>query len=62
MNDTPNMPAETHQSMLRRGANNGLGLQAYEVAYKSMDTTKSVMSGIVAIALILFLGLALWLY
>jgi hypothetical protein len=56
------MPAETHQSMLRRGANNGLGLQAYEVAYKSMDTTKSVMSGIVAIALILFLGLALWLY
>jgi len=45
--------------MLRRGASNGLGLQAYEVA--SMDTTKSVMSGIVAIALILFLGLALWL-
>ena len=44
--------------MLRRGASNGLGLQAYEVA--SMDRTKSVMSGLVAIALILFLGLALW--
>jgi hypothetical protein len=60
LNDTPNMPAETHQSMLRRGASNGLSLQAYEVA--SMDKTKSVMSGLVAIAFILFLGLALWLH
>lgn len=55
------MPGETHQSMLRRGASNGLGLQAYEVAYKSSDKTKSVISGLVVIALTLILGLALWL-
>ena len=55
------MPAETHQSMLRYGESKGLGLQAYEVAYNSRDKTKSVMSGLVAIALILLLGLALWL-
>ena len=61
MIETPNMPAETHQSMLRRGSSNGLGLQAYEVAYKSSDISKSVLSGLVAVALILLLGLALWL-
>lgn len=55
------MPGETHESLLRHGASNGLGLQAYEVAYKSSDKTKLVMSGLVAVALILFLGLALWL-
>lgn len=55
------MPAETHQSLLRYGESKGLGLQAYEVAYKTRDKTKSVMSGLVAIALILLLGLALWL-
>ena len=54
------MPGETHQSMLRHGASNGLGLQAYEVAYKSSDISKSVVSGLVAVALILILGLALW--
>lgn len=53
------MPSETHQSLLRYGESKGLGLQAYEVAY--IDKTKSVMSGLVAIALILLLGLALWL-
>ncbi len=53
------MPTETHQSLLRRGESKGLGLQAYEVAYKSSDKTKSVMSGLVTIALILLLGLAL---
>jgi hypothetical protein len=61
LTETPNMPSETHQSMLRRGSSNGLGLQAYEVAYKSMDISKTVMSGLVAVALILILGLALWL-
>ena len=59
MIETPNMPSETHQSLLRYGESKGLGLQAYEVAY--IDKTKSVMSGLVAIALILLLGLALWL-
>ena len=51
-------PSETYQNLLRHGESKGLPLQAYEVA--SMDRTKSIMSGIVAIALILFLGLALW--
>lgn len=59
MIETPSMPTETHQSLLRRGESKGLGLQAYEVAYKSSDKTKSVMSGLVTIALILLLGLAL---
>lgn len=53
------MPSETHQSLLRYGESKGLGLQAYEVAYKSSDKTKSVVSGLVAIALILFLTVAL---
>lgn len=52
-------PSETHQSLLRHGESKGLPLQAYEVA--SMDKTDSVMSGLIAIALILILGLALWL-
>jgi len=52
-------PNETYQSLLRHGESKGLPLQAYEVA--SMDKNNSVMSGIVAIAFILFLGLALWL-
>ena len=52
-------PSETYQSLLRHGESKGLPLQAFEVA--SIDKTKSVVSGLVAIVLILFLGLALWL-
>lgn len=54
------MPAETHQSMLRRGANNGLGLQAYEVAYKSTDKTKLVLSWIAALILISLAVALIW--
>lgn len=53
------MPSETYQSLLRHGESKGLPLQAYEVA--SMDRTDSFVSGLVAIAFILILGLALWL-
>lgn len=31
--ERPNMPSETYEKMLRRGASRGLGLQAGEVAW-----------------------------
>ena len=54
------MPGETHQSMLRRGTSNGLGLQAYEVAYKSKDKTKLVLSWIAALTSISFAVALIW--
>lgn len=33
-NETPHLPQETHESLLRHGESKGLRLQAFEVAFR----------------------------
>lgn len=54
--EQPHMPNETYESMLRRGASKGLGVQAFEVAYvskksKAMTVLVSCVTTLIVVAI-----------
>ncbi len=56
--ETPTMPQETHQHMLKQGGNTHMPIQAYEVAWNGKDSRRVTivrwiaMVAVMAIALV----------
>ena len=48
--ERPTLPRDTHAHMLRRGSSNGLGLQAWEVAYYQPKRRKAPLVAAVAVS------------
>lgn len=55
--ETPSMPHDTHQHMLRRGGNKHMPIQAYEVAWNGKTNWGLTIVRWIVVALVLTIAL-----